>query len=253
MRLPVIKGLIRRRLLVNFRVDRDVMSRFLPLPFRPKLHQGHAVAGICLIRLEAIRPKGIPAFLGLTSENAAHRIAVEWNEADGSLREGVYIPRRDTGSRLNALTGGRLFPGEQNLADFDVTDDGRRIDMDIRSRDGVVKVRLKAEESDEFPASSCFASRAESSAFFESGSVGYSVTSDRSRLDGMQLKTKRWDVRPLAVAEAASSFFSDTSVFPAGSVTFDHALIMRDIPHEWHQVRDMTIRHGESGSGAECS
>ena len=45
MRLPVIHGLIRRRLLVNFRVDAEVMERFLPPPFRPKLHLGYAIAG----------------------------------------------------------------------------------------------------------------------------------------------------------------------------------------------------------------
>jgi len=46
MRLPVIHGLIRRRLLVNFRVDAEVMSRFLPSPFRPGtiLPAGHARA-----------------------------------------------------------------------------------------------------------------------------------------------------------------------------------------------------------------
>src|SRR4029453_9616399 len=102
MRLPKIHGVIRRRLLVNFRVDPDVIARQLPAPFRPKRYRGAAVAGICLIRLEEIRPKGFPRLAGLASENAAHRIAVEWDEADGK-REGVYIPRRDTGSLVNHL------------------------------------------------------------------------------------------------------------------------------------------------------
>jgi hypothetical protein len=78
MRLPVIQGVIRRRLLVNFRVDPRVMQAQLPTRFRPKLHGAHAIAGICLIRLEAIRPRLVPKFLGLASENAAHRIAVRW-------------------------------------------------------------------------------------------------------------------------------------------------------------------------------
>ena len=52
MRLPRVHGVIRRRLLVNFRLDPDVAQRQLPASFHPKLHDGHAVAGICLIRLE---------------------------------------------------------------------------------------------------------------------------------------------------------------------------------------------------------
>jgi hypothetical protein len=72
MRLPVIEGVIRRRILVNFRVDPQVIQNILPSRFRPKLHKGQAIAGICLIRLEDIRPKMLPQIVGLSSENAAY-------------------------------------------------------------------------------------------------------------------------------------------------------------------------------------
>jgi hypothetical protein len=239
MRVPIIHGLIRRRLLVNFRVDAEVMQRFLPAPFRPKLHRGYAIAGICLIRLEQIRPGWLPRFCGMSSENAAHRIAVLWDEPSGETREGVFIPRRDTGSWLNHFVGGRIFPGEHQLADFDITDDGARISMSIRARDGRMGVQLRAHETDSLPESSCFASLAESSAYFEGGSVGYSVTRDCCRLDGVRLQTDGWCVRPLAVEHVESSFFANESAFPADSVTFDHALVMRNISHRWQVVADM--------------
>jgi Uncharacterized conserved protein (COG2071) len=239
MRLPVIHGLIRRRLLINFRVDAEVMRRFLPPPFRPKLHGGYAIAGICLIRLEQIRPRWIPRFCGISSENAAHRIAVLWDGPSGEAREGVFIPRRDTGSWLNYFGGGRIFPGEQSLSDFRVTDDGSCISMSIRAYDGRMAVQLRAHESESLPESSCFKSLAESSAFFEGGSVGYSVTRDCCRLDGIRLQTDGWRVRPLTVEHVESSFFADESAFPSGSVIFDHALIMRDVSHRWHGEVDM--------------
>ena len=80
MKLPVIQGVIRRRILANFRVDPEVMQQQLPARFRPKLQRGYAVAGICLIRLEHIRPRFVPESIGLNSENAAHRVAVLWDE-----------------------------------------------------------------------------------------------------------------------------------------------------------------------------
>jgi len=46
MRLPVIQGVIRRRILVNFRVDPGLMQAQLPPRFRPKLHQGHSIANL---------------------------------------------------------------------------------------------------------------------------------------------------------------------------------------------------------------
>jgi len=244
MRLPVINGLIRRRLLVNFRVDAEVMRRFLPPPFRPKLQGGYAIAGICLIRLEQIRPSWLPHFVGLHSENAAHRIAVLWDKPSGESREGVFIPRRDTGSWLNHFAGGRIFPGEHHLADFAVADNSSHISMSVHSRDGAMAVKLQAYEADSLPASSCFKSLAESSAFFEAGSVGYSVTRDSRRLDDIRLQTDRWQVHPLAVEYVESSFFADESSFPTGSVTFDHALIMRDHSHQWHREADMFTING---------
>jgi hypothetical protein len=226
-------------MLINFRVDPEVMQSVLPTPFRPKLHRNFSIAGICLIRLEHIRPKALPSLLGFSSENAAHRVAVEWDGSSGQSQEGVFIPRRDTGSLLNHLTGGRIFSGEHHLAKFRVIEEGEQIDFSMDSRDKKVAVRVLGCESSAFPADSCFSSLDDSSAFFECGSLGYSVTRDSCRLDGLQLKTLDWHVRALNVEKVESSFFSDTTYFPAGSVEFDHALIMRNIRHEWHQAADL--------------
>ena len=89
MQTPALQGIVRRRILVNFRVDPEVIQRQLPPPFHPKLVHGWALAGICLIRLEQLRPIGLPAAVGTSSENAAHRIAVTWTDESGQAREGV--------------------------------------------------------------------------------------------------------------------------------------------------------------------
>src|SRR6266511_567156 len=104
---PAMHGVIDRRILVNLRVSPASLQAILPFPFQPRLIRGWGMAGICLIRLKQIRPLGLSARFGISSENAAHRIAVKW-EAEGRGQEGVYIPRRDTSSRINAFAGGRL-------------------------------------------------------------------------------------------------------------------------------------------------
>lgn len=240
MRVPRVHGTIKRRLLVNFRVDPAVMQRLLPAPFRLKLHDGHAIAGICLIRLENIRPHRFPAILGLSSENAAHRVAVVWDDASGA-REGVYIPRRDTGSLVNHLIGGRLFPGEHQRASFQVTEDVGRIALHMRSADRRVEVDIVGTEAERLPDTSVFQSVGEASAFFEAGSVGYSATSSGCRLDGVVLRTDAWSVAPLAVERAYSSYFEDATQFPPGSLRFDCALVMRNIPHEWETASEMYV------------
>lgn len=238
MKLPVLQGLIRRRVLVNFRVVPEIAQRLLPQPFRPKLHVGHAIAGICLIRLEQVRPSGLPRWCGISSENAAHRLAVVWEDSSGQMQEGVYIPRRDTGSWLNHLAGGRLFPGAHHLADFQVRDDAGEVEMVVRSLDGGMALEFLGRETSGWPEGSSFSSLAQASAFFEGGCTGYSVTSEDGRLDGVRLEIPPWQVNPLLIERVESSFFNDKTRFPNGSVTFDHALIMRNVRHSWHQLPD---------------
>jgi len=231
MRFPHIQGLIRRRVLVNFRVNPKVIRALLPAPLRPHLIGGAAPAGICLIRLEQVRLAGLPAVLGFSSENAAHRIAVEW-DVDGRVQHGVYIPRRDTSSRIARLAGGRLFPGQHDLAHFDITDDGREIAFAMTSGDARTSIELRARAAPAMPSTSSFATLAGASAFFEQGSLGYSPTGE-GHLDGIRLVTRTWTLAPLEVDYVRSSYFGDVTRFPPGSVEFDSALVMRDTESDW--------------------
>jgi hypothetical protein len=241
MKLPGISGIIRRRILVNYHVAPERIQPLLPAKFRPKLQGAFAIAGICLIRLEQVRPNGMPAFVGVSSENAAHRFAVLWDDERGQTHEGVYISRRDTDSRLNQFAGGRLFPGEHHAAKFKVIDEGGRIDFAMRSDDGQAAVEIRAKPTEQLPSGSCFKDLADASAFFEPGSLGYSATEKGKKLEGMRLKTATWKIAPLEVEHRTSSFFDDKNRFPAGSISFDCALLMRDIQHEWQSEADLYL------------
>ena len=235
MRVPTLDGVIERRLLVNYRVDPTVILAVLPPPFRPKLAGGYAIAGICLIRLAGVRPHGLPAGLGLRSENAAHRIAVEW-DADGRTHDGVYIPRRDTDSRLNTFVGGRVFPGQHHKAVFTVSESADELSVALRSDDERTHVSVAGRIARTLPPGSVFANLDEASAFFQTGSVGYSATDRQGCYDGLELRIAEWRVEPLTVEHVTSSFFDDTSRFPVGTATFDCALVMRAVRHSWHAL-----------------
>ena len=230
MKIPVIRGVIDRRILVNYQIDPAALVSVLPEPLRPKLIRGVGIGGICLIRLKEVRPRLVPSAFGIRSENAAHRIAVLVPGGG----EAVFIPRRDTSSRLNALAGGRLFPGLHHRGRFDVHEQDGAYSLTLIDEAHQTLLSVKARVASDFPASSVFESLSEASAFFEAGSLGYSATDDPSILDGLELRTKSWHVEPLAVEQAYSSYFEDTSIFPAGSTRFDCALLMRGIDHEWH-------------------
>ena len=111
----------------------------------------------------------------------------------------------------------------------------------MKSADEAVTVEIDGRIAEALPSNSIFSSLAAASSFFEGGAVGYSVTSDQDRLDGLRLKTKEWRVEPLDVRRIYSSYFSDEAKFPKGSIEFDNALIMRNVAHEWHSVDDLYV------------
>jgi len=237
LKIPIIKGLLDRRLLINFTVAPNVISKIIPQPFRPQIYNGKAIVGICLIRLKNIRPKGLPGFIGLSSENGAHRIAVEWTE-DEQTTKGVYIPRRDTSSIFNTIVGGRVFPGRHYHAEFNVKEHDGHYNVAFKSSDGTI-ISVEAEKTDLFNPGSIFKTLDNASKFFEKGETGYSPNGNK--YEGLKLKTHNWKVEPLKVISFKSSFFENEAIFPKDSVQFDNALLMSRIEHEWSSVKDKNL------------
>lgn len=220
-------------MLVNYRVDPDQLASFLPAPFRPALVGGYGIAGICLIRLSRVRPSGVPAVAGLTSENAAHRVAVCWDGPAGPVT-GVYVPRRDTSSRFSALAGGRLFPGWQHPAIFRVTERDASIRVEVTSRDGAVRIVAAGHAASDVPPGSVFADVGSASRFFRCAPIGYAATPTPHLFDGIKLETEGWQLCPLRLDEAYSSLFDDPRLFPAGAAVPDSAFLMGGLATTWH-------------------
>lgn len=157
MKIPAVRGIIDRRILVNYHIDASVLAPLLPAPFRPKVTCGVGMVGICLIRLKHVRPSFLPSWLGISSENAAHRTAVEWDD-NGTVREGVYVRRRDTNSWLNSLAGGRLFPGIHHHAKFAVKESADCFEVALASDDGATSMSVRGRRAEQLPATSVFSS-----------------------------------------------------------------------------------------------
>jgi hypothetical protein len=234
---PVLEGVIGRRILLNFRVDPEAVQKFVPPPLEVEEYREYAIVGVCLIRLEHLRPKGVPSALGISSENMAHRIAIRYPTESG-MKPGVFIWRRDTDQKIVQLFGGRLFPGVHGAARFDVNDDPAILQMNISTQHGEADVRLSALRSSRWPTTSIFSQLGDASDFFRKGDCGFSCSLRGDRVEGLQLRTLRWQMEPLTIEDQSCAFYED-SRFPAGSVSYDSALLMRGLPHEWHEMKDI--------------
>ncbi|MFF5791000.1 DUF2071 domain-containing protein [Paeniglutamicibacter sp. NPDC012692] len=226
MKMPTLDATISRRLLVNYRLDPEVAQSLLPSGLRPRLVGDAAVGGICLLRLSAVRPQWIGANVGWSAENAAHRIAVEWDDESGT-RNGVFIPVRHSSSRLPVVLGGTLLPGRHEHAGFSVSESPSRITIDARALD--MRVHADVSDSTEW-VSRLFGTLGEASAFQREGTIGWSPAKGGKTLDGLELSTRQWEVGATEIHDIGSSYFDS---LPPGAAELDHVLVMRDVPVKW--------------------
>jgi hypothetical protein len=224
--LPSLTAVIERRLLINYALDPSVAADLLPDGLRPQLVNGFAVAGVCLIRLGDMRAPWMPRALGWGAENAAHRIAVEWDD-DGGTQQGVFIPVRHSASWLPVAVGGRLFPGVHRHARFVGSETANRIRVELAASD--LRVSADVAVVSEWR-SRLFPTVDDASAFFRAGSTGWSPRRGSAELDGLTLETEQWKVEPGRLLNVESSFFD---ALPEGSARLDSVLVMRDVPIQW--------------------
>ncbi|WP_120336816.1 DUF2071 domain-containing protein [Cryobacterium soli] len=230
---PRLAATIERRLLITYRLDPDVASRLLPAGLRPQLLNDQAVAGVCLLRLGSLRPAWFAPTVGWGAENAAHRIAVEWDDAHGT-QVGVYIPERHSASWLPVAAGGRLLPGVHHHARFAGYETDDHIEVTMTAPGASVHAAVDLTED---WTSDLFASVEDASAFFRNGAVGWSPSRDGRRLQGLRLDTTQWQVTPGRARSVRSTFFAG---LPHGAATLDSVLVMRDVPITWTVVTGPT-------------
>jgi len=236
--LPVLEGIIARRILLNFRADPLAVQKLVPAPLEVEQYLGFAIVGICLIRLEHLRPKGVPSALGISSENMAHRVAIRY-PVGNEIKPGVFIWRRETDRKMVEFMGGRLFPGVHGRAKFNVIEQPNILQMNVLTPNHDADVSFVARRSSRWPKNSLFPGLGEVSEFFQRGDCGFSCSLQGDSVEGLQLRTLRWEMEPLEIEEQNCAFYQDALRFPTDSITFDSALLMRGLPHEWHEIKDI--------------
>lgn len=246
MTIGSVECTIKRRLLVNYRIDPLLVESRLPPPFRPQLVDGWAVGGVCFLGLTGLGVPWLPTMLGLSSENVAHRFAVAWDSHE-ETQFGVYVPRRDTDSWISAVAGGWLFPGNYNRARFTVSDRPEALEIDMLSRDSVVAVAVSARPAEKLE-SDLFGSITQAVEFFRGGSSGYSPSSRPECLDCVTMHCDRWEASPVVIEHMTSSLFDDDEMFPRSRCVLDSALVMRNLKARWTVDPRPQLRTVETGS-----
>jgi hypothetical protein len=231
-----VRGVIERRLLIAYRLDPDVAQGLLPLPFRPRLINGYAVAAVVLARLARLRPAGLPTTLGLTRECAAHALAVEWRTGH-TLHTGAYVLHRDSA----AADGPRLAPRLRRAAQFTVDERTDGLQITYRSADRSTQVNVDVSLAAGLTGSALFPDLRAAARFFEPDGEGVATGAWVPRRRGLRLTATDGALSAANVRIATSSILADPVVFPPGSLHLDSALLLRDVAVAWAPAAQVRV------------
>lgn len=221
----VFRGFLERRVLVNYRVAPGVLERLLPPRTHLRLCRGVGIATVSLVRQSHVRPRFLPAALGLSSDSAVYSICVEGDGGRSSAADLVAL-RRETSSWFSS----RMLHGLYQHARFEVCDDIDHLRVRVTGDDGTPCIALDGMPTPQLPAQSVFRSLAEASAFC--GCPVGRPAQTALRLEG-PLPACEAKYEPLAISQLQVSFFDNTSLFPPGTAVFDSALVLRHLEHQW--------------------
>jgi hypothetical protein len=230
---PALHGRIARRILVDWMVTPERTAAALPPGLRPRLVEGQAVVGICLIELDGLRPKGLPAAIGRSVSAVAHRISIQ----DETGRSGVYVPRRDTPSLAAQAVGGRLWPGVHGPVAVRWTESDDRIAVTAAADD--LEVEVVVQRTSAAPIGP------DLTALHASEPVAWSP-GRRGELEEAELRCETFQAAPVRLHRARSSWIAATF----GDLDPPRALEMRNIPMRWSSPRASSQRRSSGNEAA---
>jgi len=230
---PAVRGVIERRILMNYRIDVGTLDTVLPEPFRGREvgESGKGIGSVCLMRVGNARLRFAPSAFGVSVETATHRISAE-REKDGKTENCVYVPRREVSSGFFGAVGESLLPAELNRGDFRVAENDGFCRVHVDCGDEFAGVEVRETERDEIDHDSVFDSVSSAAEFFCEAGMRYSPSGDR--YDSVELCPREWGMKPVKVGEARSSLFERLE-----GAELDSAFRMEDIEHEWRPRRSV--------------
>lgn len=252
-----VEALLGRTTVLTFAAPAAQLRALLPPPF--ELDTFGAAPDACgfvavaLVQTTALRPRGLPAWLGNSFFLIGYRVFVRFTTPAGRRLRGLYILRSETDQRRmvwlgNLLTNYRYAKVDiaqtHTATDWSVTSEQARlriaIELPAAAEPQGEKAELKGEPLMEpfteppLPAGSPFGNWREARRFAGPLPFTFSHEPGSRRVLVVQGERESWQPQPVVVRQARVGFFEQLGL---DDLRLASAFTMRDIPYSWQKGR----------------
>jgi hypothetical protein len=234
-------GDVRERFLLTYRVDPRAVRALAPGPFEPVVRDGVAFAGVCLVEMRGMRPRGLPARLGFADHEAVYRLIVEYESPTLGRLRGIVAPRSDAAHPLIVVGGRFLSHYGFHHARIEKRRRGNHVLLRHRTADGGGDLDAELAVDPErraLPLGSCFASLDDAVDFLVGMRHSFSWDRRRQVVHRSLIRHAPWTMSvALPLRPPRLAYFAGEPFRHYGGAELDSVLQMRDVPHVWGATR----------------
>ena len=135
MKLTMV-GRLMDCILLAYSTPAESVRHLLSPPLELVTRDGRALWNVVACRVESIRPRGVPAIVGVTYHHVAYRLYVRARVSDGEAVDGLFFVRSDVDRAPLTLFGNFVSDFRFHTADIALAASEHQVNLRVNSPDG---------------------------------------------------------------------------------------------------------------------
>lgn len=192
-----------------------------------------AFVAVALVQTKALRPKGLPYFLGNDFFLIGYRIFVRYTTNAGKRLRGLYILKSETNSRKMDILGSLFTKYHYTTTDITWATNGTVMTISSRKSSLAITIDTNLPNSS-LPPSSPFNNWKEARRFAGPLPFTFSYNPKTKVVLLVEGVREHWQPAPVQVLRAESAFLTSLNT---KNIRLANAFLIRDIPYQWKRGR----------------
>ena len=187
---------------------------------------------VAMVQTKALRPKGLPEFMGNDFFLIGYRVFVRYTNNAGRSMRGLYILKSETDKRKMEFFGNIFTNYNYSTTDISQKSEGNRIEIESKHSD--FEIAVETSDDAELPEMSPFADWKQARKF--AGPLPFTFTYNEKTKEVLIIEGVRenWKPKPVEVIDNKIGFLDELNL--SGAV-LANAFIIENIPYYWKKGR----------------
>lgn len=220
-------------LVLTYAVPKEELEPFIPECLSlDTLNNTWAFLAIALVKTKALRPKGMPEFMGNDFILAGYRVFVRYNDSHGKRLRGLYILRSQTNKKKMEFWGNVFTHYNYTTTDIEFKDNSKSIT--VFSEGSNINIKVNRGENVGLPKGSPFSDWREARKF--AGPLPFTFTYTKQTKEVLIIEgvRKNWSPTPVEIVKDEIGFITEKKF---KGIVRANAFMVENLPYYWKKGR----------------